>query len=79
MEVAVDLGKLDKQVRFLCRTNLKKVWDNYYGLSDEDVGNIAHVAVLIYYAQANMAAAICIDRALDIAFEERNKLYEERM
>lgn len=55
------------------------MWDDLYGLSEEDVGGSAHIAVQIYLDNTDVPAAECIDRAMDIAFEERDKLYNERM
>jgi len=70
---------LDLQCRFVCQSQLKKIWDDAYGLSEEDVGCTAHIAVKIFLDNTDEPAADCLDRAMTIAFEERDKLYQERM
>lgn len=62
---------LDLQVRFVCQSSLLKAWDEMYGLSEEDVLGAA--------CRAESLAPDQMDRILDIAFEERDKLYQERM
>ena len=67
-------AELDLQARFVCQSSLKAVWDDKYGLSEEDVLGAAVRAEPIFNDLPDQ-----IDRALTIAFDERDKLYQERM
>jgi hypothetical protein len=70
---------LDKRVAFVCRSYLRQIWHEEYGLSEEDVLGAANRAETIYFDDTSLTAAECTDRALDIAFAERDTLYDERV
>jgi len=79
MAALMDLEKFDLQVRFICRSHLRRVWEEDYGLSEDDVLSAASKASHIYVNNTDLPAIECSDRALDLAFEERDRLYDERI
>jgi hypothetical protein len=55
------------------------IWHEEYGLSEEDVLAAATKAETIFMDDTSLSASECTDRALDIAFVERDVLYDERV